>query len=52
MPVERSCEMLPTICPGTVSLKELSVFGMTVTTFDSDIGMSAVPMLRNGWPKA
>src|ERR1051325_513776 len=52
MPVERSWEIVPTICPGTVSLNEFIVFGMTVTTEDSDIGMADEPRLRNGWPKA
>ena len=52
MPVERSCEIVPTIWPGTVSLNEFIVFGMTVTTVDSAIGMSEEPRPRNGWPKA
>src|ERR1043165_6243589 len=48
IPDARSCEIEPTILPGTDSLNELFMFEMTVTTDDSVIGMSDAPRLKNG----
>src|SRR5688500_5674960 len=48
IPDARSCEIDPTICPGTASLNELFMFAMTVTTDDSVIGISEAPRLKNG----
>jgi len=48
IPVARSCEMVPTICPGTASLNELLTLGITVTTEASVIGIWEDPRLRKG----